>query len=103
MIPLGDGQNQANLHAKLGDRPIQSTVYSRVAAGGVFHTRLFAQADNAGADGSANVPRPLCGLLLDLAAPSAPASSAIAFRKHFEKRLLSFSQFLYVLELYPAF
>ena len=71
-------------------------------AGSVFHVSRFAQADGAGADGSANVLRPLCGLLLNLAAPSAPASSAIAFRKHFEKRLLSVSQFLYVLELYPA-
>ena len=44
--------------------------------------------DDAGAEGSANVPRPLCGLLLDLAkpqvhaAPSAPASSAITYREH---------------------
>ena len=91
MRTLGDGQNQANLRPKLGDRPIRSTVYSRVAAGVVFHARLFSQADDAGADGSANGPRPLCGLLLDLAkpqvhaAPSAPASSAMTYRKHFDE------------------
>jgi hypothetical protein len=55
---------------------------------------VFALADDVGADDSANVPRPLCRLLLDLAkpqvhaappAPPAPASSAIAYRKHSSK------------------
>ena len=64
MMTLADEQNQANLRAKLGDRPIRNTVYSRVAEGAVFHARLFAQADDAGADGFANVPRPSASSLI---------------------------------------
>ena len=51
---------------------------------------LCALAVDAGADGCANVLRPLCGLLLDVtkprvhAAPSATASSAVACRGRFE-------------------
>ena len=55
---------------------------------------LCAQAGDTGADGSANVPRPLRGLLLDLAKPrvhaaaSAPASSAVTYRERFEGMFL---------------
>ena len=45
---------------------------------------LCALADDAGADGSANVPRPLRGLLLDFATPSAPASSAVTYRQQLD-------------------
>ena len=61
---------------------------------------MFAQADDSGADASANVPHPLRGLLLDLAkpqvhaAPSAPMSSEITYREHATESVLDvFSDF----------
>ena len=68
-----------------------SMLHPDVGSAAVFHASRFAHADDAGANGSANVSRPLCGLLLYLAkpqvhaAPSAPVSSVITYRKHFEE------------------
>ncbi len=65
---------------------------------------LCALAHDAGADGSANVPRPLCGLLFNLAkpqvhaTPSAPASSTVTDREQLQRQ-----RFLSVFEFFIRF